>query len=184
MGKVVLFTGGSRSGKSVCAEAYVAALDRSVVYVATAVTADDEMRERVARHRARRPAEWQTLEAEVRVAARLGSVANGSAVLLDALSMLASNVLLGEEDDPELVLRDEVAALLQATYERDLTLVVVTDEVGMGIVPAYPLGRRYRDLLGQANQQVAVAASEVYLVIDGIAVDLRRLEAVFAQRPV
>ncbi len=183
MGKVVLFIGGSRSGKSACAERYAVGLGDSVVYIATAAVGDDEMRERVGRHQARRPGAWRTVEAQTDVADALADVEQGAIVLLDSLTLLASNLLLAHEDEPEPLLQAEIDRLLAVAQEHDLQVIVVTDEVGMGVVPAYPLGRRYRDLLGLANQHLAAAAAEVYLVVAGIAVELRRLEAAFTGRP-
>ena len=182
MSKIVLFTGGARSGKSTRAEQYAARLDAPVVYFATAQAGDDEMRERIVHHQSRRPAHWRTLEAPISVAATLTSLEAGSIVLLDCISLLVSNLLLANETAPEPVVDDEIAALLEAVRVRNLTLIAVTNEVGMGIVPAYPLGRVYRDLLGRANQQVASVADEVYLVVCGIPVELKAIEAVWARQ--
>ncbi len=183
MSTVVLFTGGARSGKSQCAERYAARLSEQVVYVATAAAGDDEMRDRIARHRARRPPTWFTREAPANVAAVLTDLPAGSVVLLDCLSLLVSNLLLANKSDPEPAINRELADLLATVGQRDLMLIAVTNEVGMGIVPAYPLGRQYRDLLGLANQRVAAVAAEVYLVVCGIPVDLRALEAAWNRTP-
>jgi adenosylcobinamide kinase/adenosylcobinamide-phosphate guanylyltransferase len=102
-------------------------------------------------------------------------------VLLDCLSLLVSNLLLAHETNPEPAITQEIGALLTTVRERDLILVVVTNEVGMGIVPAYALGRVYRDLLGWANQRVARAADEVYLVVCSIPVELKALEAAWTR---
>jgi adenosylcobinamide kinase / adenosylcobinamide-phosphate guanylyltransferase len=181
MSTIVLFTGGARSGKSTRAEQYAARLNAPVLYIATAQAGDDEMRDRIARHQERRPPDWHTLEAPTEVAAALAALEAKTVVLLDCLSLLVSNLLLAHEDNPEHPIEQEIGALLTIVRERDLTLVAVTNEVGMGIVPAYPLGRVYRDLLGWANQRVARAADDVYMVVCGIPVELKALEAVWTR---
>jgi adenosylcobinamide kinase/adenosylcobinamide-phosphate guanylyltransferase len=181
MSKIVLFTGGVRSGKSARAEQYAARLSQRVTYIATAQAGDDEMRARIAQHQRRRPASWTTVEAPAAVAGTLARLETGAVALLDCLSLLVSNVLLANESDPAPAVDAEIAALLAAARERDLMLIVVTNEVGMGVVPAYPLGRAYRDLLGRANQQVAAVAAEVYLLVCGIPVEIRALEAAWAR---
>ncbi|HYF65110.1 MAG TPA: bifunctional adenosylcobinamide kinase/adenosylcobinamide-phosphate guanylyltransferase, partial [Herpetosiphonaceae bacterium] len=175
MSTIVLFTGGARSGKSRRAEEYAARCGRPVTYVATGAAGDAEMAERIRRHREQRPADWPTVEAPHAVAAALRELAPGGVALLDCLSLLVSNLLLAVEGDPQPAVEAEVAALLAAAAERDLTLIVVTNEVGMGVVPEYALGRAYRDLLGRAAQRIAAAADEVYLVVAGIQVELRAL---------
>jgi adenosylcobinamide kinase / adenosylcobinamide-phosphate guanylyltransferase len=178
---LTLFTGGARSGKSARAEQYAARIGGPVLYLATAEARDAEMRQRIAHHQERRPPGWATREEPLAVAAVLEGVAPGTTVLLDCLSLLVSNLLLANEHDPEPVVESEVAAIIAAVHTRDLRLIVVSNEVGMGIVPAYALGRVYRDLLGRANQRIAAAAAEVYLVVCGIAVELRALEAAWAR---
>ncbi len=179
--RIVLFTGGARSGKSARAEQYAAQCGEQVIYIATAEARDDEMRARIGLHQVRRPATWITHETPLAVAPLLATLAPGSVVLLDCLALLVSNLLLANEANPQPSVEQEVAAILAAAHERDLTLIIVTNEVGMGIVPAYPLGRIYRDLLGRANQQVAAAAAETYLLVCGIPVEIKALEAAWAR---
>ncbi|PMP82888.1 MAG: bifunctional adenosylcobinamide kinase/adenosylcobinamide-phosphate guanylyltransferase, partial [Chloroflexus aggregans] len=138
---------------------------------------DDEMRLRIEHHRQRRPSTWRTIEATTHLATVIAELPVGTVVLLDCLSLLVSNLLLANESHPEPAIEREITDLLAVVPQRDLTLIAVTNEVGMGIVPAYPLGRRYRDLLGLVNQRVAAVATAVYLVICGIPVELRALEA-------
>lgn len=183
MSVLTLFTGGARSGKSARAEQYAARLGGPLLYLATAEARDDEMRQRIAHHQARRPPDWRTREEPLAIAAVLSELAPGTTVLLDCLSLLVTNLLLAHEHDPEPVVERELTAILAAAQTRELRLIIVSNEVGMGIVPAYPLGRIYRDLLGRANQRVAAAAAEVYLVVCGIVVELRALEAAWARAP-
>ncbi len=182
MTRVVLFTGGARSGKSASAERYAGLQGAPVVYVATAEIGDEEMRERIALHRRRRPEAWSTIETPHDVAAALHELEPGTVVLLDSLTLLVSNLLLAHEDDAQPALDREVEELLVVARTRALMLIVVTDEVGMGLVPEYPLGRRFRDLLGGAAQRIAAAADEVYLVVAGLPVDLQQLEAAWSRR--
>lgn len=187
---LTLILGGARSGKSSYAEALAPKLGRPVLYVATAEALDDEMRDRVAAHRASRPAEWATLEAPLRVGAALRSApeATGAGViLLDCLTLLVSNVLLSLEGEggPEALELDtglaraavqgEVEALLEAQRVLDAHLIVVSNEVGLGLVPPYRLGRVYRDCLGWANQALAHIADRAILMVAGLPVDLEAL---------
>ena len=188
--RLIVILGGARSGKSAFAERLAASSERSVAFIATAIAGDDEMRERIARHRTSRPKEWHTLEepldlaGAVRIASNLAEV-----LLLDCITLWLANWLFqqyGTNDEEEFAssalfdegaLNKEVGALLEAVnfLAPNKTLIVVTNEVGLGIVPAYPLGRVYRDALGYVNQCLARAANRVYLMVAGMAVDIKRL---------
>lgn len=171
-----LILGGARSGKSSYAEALAAERGERILYVATAQAWDEEMTLRIANHRAQRPAAWQTLEAPRDVGQAIGnalSIYKPDLILLDCLTLLASNIIIAlPENVTELTasaaLQVEVDALLAAYAQSDAAWIVVSNEVGLGIVPAYPLGRVYRDALGRANQRLAAAAAEVLFMVAGL----------------
>jgi adenosylcobinamide kinase/adenosylcobinamide-phosphate guanylyltransferase len=179
-GSLVLVTGGARSGKSAFAERLAASRGGGVLYVATAEAGDAEMAERIAVHRARRAADWLTLEEPLEPARTVRAHAGPErTVLLDCLGLLVSNVLLaeGEAGDPaaRLTRLGEELIALAGAGGRDV--ILVSAEVGGGLVPTSALARRFRDLLGDLNQQVASAADQTFLVVAGLAVDLRALAA-------
>ena len=188
--RLIVILGGARSGKSAFAERLAASSERSVTFIATAIAGDDEMRERIARHRASRPKEWHTLEEPLDLAGAVRTASNlAEVLLLDCITLWLANWLFqqygtNEEEEfassalfDEGALKKEVGALLEAVnfLAPNKTLIVVTNEVGLGIVPAYPLGRVYRDALGYVNQCLARAANRVYLMVAGMAVDIKRL---------
>lgn len=172
--RVILVTGGVRAGKSRYAERLARELGGDdVVYIATGIATDGEMAARIARHRAARPTAWATIEAPRAAGVALREAA-AAVVLLDCLTFLVANAVTdafeaGEDAARESALA-EVAALLAAADARAGTLVVVTNEVGLGVVPATPLGRWFRDALGEANQRVAARAERVVLMVSGLEV--------------
>lgn len=174
--KLFLVTGGARSGKSRYAEELVESFGDKVSYVATLEAGDAEMSRRVERHKSRRPRSWRTVEAPLDVVEAIAG-SEEPVVLLDCLSGWVSNLLLAHEDDGEEEVLDTVVGaveeLLSMVRESEKTVVVVTNEVGSGVVPAYPLGRWYRDVLGLANQRVAAEADAVCLMAVGIPLVLK-----------
>jgi adenosylcobinamide kinase/adenosylcobinamide-phosphate guanylyltransferase len=178
-----LVLGGARSGKSSYAEMLAGEQGGDVLYVATAEAWDDEMRRRIEAHKAQRPAHWHTVEAPrhpgAAVTAALsgalpvGPMAAARAVLVDCLTLLANNILIAlpehaTEADATAALLAEVDELLAARQAGDADWIIVSNEVGLGIVPAYPLGRLYRDALGRANQHIAGLADTVVFMVAGI----------------
>jgi adenosylcobinamide kinase/adenosylcobinamide-phosphate guanylyltransferase len=216
-GRLILVTGGARSGKSTYAERLAAQLAEPrggrVTYIATSQAYDDEMAQRVSAHQSSRPETWTTVEcplevpAAVRVAAAgtLGRGAGpaGSAgapvILLDCITLWVTNLLFsggafggseppedGYNYDKDLLPPDEeraaaarafaaVDGLVAAVVETGVTLVAVTNEVGLGVVPEYPLARLYRDQLGWANQRLARDADGLYLLVSGYPLDVKAL---------
>jgi adenosylcobinamide kinase/adenosylcobinamide-phosphate guanylyltransferase len=170
---LTLILGGARSGKSAYAEKLAAAWGQHVLYIATARAGDEEMAQRIAAHRLARPAAWQTLEAPDHVGAALAEIKDAPEVLLlDCLTLLTSNILLALEAEPQAVIeaavQAELEAILAARARLDAPLIVVSNEVGLGLVPPYPLGRVYRDLLGRANQYLAERANRVIFMVAGL----------------
>jgi adenosylcobinamide kinase/adenosylcobinamide-phosphate guanylyltransferase len=179
VGRLVLVTGGARSGKSRLAEGLARAGRQPVVYLATAEAGDAEMRARIVAHQQRRPPDWETLETPTQVGRAIAALpAPPGTVLLDDLGLLVTNRLLAlcGESAPTLgtasaldaALISEIDELQAARESRACDLIVVTNEVGLGIVPATPLGRVFRDALGQANQVLAARADAVYLLVAGL----------------
>jgi adenosylcobinamide kinase/adenosylcobinamide-phosphate guanylyltransferase len=173
-GQLTFILGGARSGKSHYAEHLAARLGRRVLYVATAQAGDDEMAARIAAHQAARPADWTTLEADTETGRAIQAQPPvHEVVLLDCLTLLASNVL-GRLAEPveaaaaDAALNLEIDGLLQAYGTRPAHWLVISNEVGLGLVPAYPLGRVYRDALGRANQRLAATADNVLFMVAGL----------------
>ena len=184
MGKLILILGGARSGKSTYAEKLASSLGAHATYIATAQALDAEMEERIANHRRNRPETWQTREIPFEVGKKLLETPPGpGVVLLDCLTLLVSNLLM-QISDPEgeieaqaaaLLVENEINYLLKAVQNLPNDWLIVSNEVGMGLVPPYPLGRAYRDLLGWANQRLASQADQVVFMIAGIPMRLTPL---------
>ena len=177
--RLTLILGGARSGKSSYAQKIAAERGNTVLYVATAEASDGEMATRIAAHRAERPTHWQTLEASRDVGAAIRSQSNHhQIVLLDCLTLLANNVIVPlpepvSEDAATRALKKEVDELLNVYRESNAEWIIVSNEVGLGLVQPYPLGRVYRDALGRANQQRAAIADEVILMVAGLPLKIK-----------
>jgi adenosylcobinamide kinase/adenosylcobinamide-phosphate guanylyltransferase len=177
--ELVFILGGARSGKSSFAERLAAQSER-VLFVATAEAHDDDMKQRIAAHRNARPENWDTLEEPVELSSSLSTSAKGyDTVLIDCLTLWVSNLLLKDESAPGVqseILR-RTHELLEVYEKQDATWILVSNEVGLGIVPPSRLGRVYRDLLGRVNQVAACRADKVYLMVVGLALELKSLGA-------
>lgn len=159
---ITLVLGGARSGKSRFAESFVKSLPRPWIYIATAEAHDDEMAARIAEHQARREAGWQTIEAPHDLADAIREAPKGAVVLADCLTLWLSNIMHGPFD-----IDRAMAQLEHALQTRENATVLVSNEVGLGLVPETPLGRAFRDAQGRLNQQIAALASRVVLVVAG-----------------
>jgi len=181
-GKLFLVLGGTRSGKSEFAEKIAGQLGQRVVYLATAAAEDDEMAERIKLHRKRRPKNWETVEEPREILKVLQKSRAGDVFLLDCLTFWIAN-LLAENDlkNGRKKLADDRSHIidrvndLAGVVEKGVNMVVVSSEVGLGLVPENPLGRKFRDLTGKANQILAKKADKVFFTIAGIPVELKKL---------
>lgn len=187
MADIVLVLGGARSGKSRFAQELALALaQREVLFVATAEAGDAEMERRIVRHQESRPQEWRLLEVSQNVgAALIEDSGTEPVVLVDCLTLLVTNVLMecerrGIAEVEERVL-GEVRSLIEAVRRRSGVVIIVSGEVGSGLVPPTPLGRSFRDQLGWANQRLAAEAGSVHLLVAGLAVPVKPLSTTVEQ---
>ncbi len=182
MGRLTFILGGARSGKSAYAQRLAEKHGGRVTFIATATAGDDEMAARILQHQKERPANWLTREIPHGIASAITSAPTSDTgtelVLLDCLTLLVSNLLL-QDDSPKIDemaattrVETEISGLLALIQNRDVDWIIISNEVGLGLVPSYPLGRIYRDLLGRANQQLAACAKEVFWMVAGIPIPI------------
>ena len=168
MAEIILVTGGARSGKSALAERLAQSRGNKVIYIATSEPFDDEMQSRIDRHRARRDAGWRTVDAPLELPDMLVQTDGDAPRLVDCLTMWLNNLIFHNRD-----VADEVDRLIEVISEQQADLVMVTNEIGSGLVPQTAEARKFRDLAGELNQMVAQAASQVYLSVSGIPVKIK-----------
>ncbi len=172
--RLTLILGGARSGKSDFAQALAQKRGGAeVLFVATAQALDGEMQSRIQHHRAGRDARWNTLEAPRSIANELRSAPPARIVLLDCATLWVSNVLLAEEFNATASVLAELEELLAWHRNSDAELIVVSNEVGMGLVPPNEMGRAYRDLLGAVNRKLAGSADQVFLLVAGLPIEVK-----------
>jgi adenosylcobinamide kinase/adenosylcobinamide-phosphate guanylyltransferase len=185
---LTLILGGARSGKSDLAVRLAAASGRPVLFVATLEPGDDEMRARIATHRAARPSGWRTVEAPIALLETLAAEARaGDCVLVDCVTLWISNLLLAAfgDGEPAASELDAATATITALATKladwcaavDGDVIAVSNEVGAGVVPTYALGRAFRDALGAVNRVLAARADQVYSMSAGLALELKSLGA-------
>lgn len=177
MGQMTLILGGVRSGKSRFAQDLARELGGDdVLFVATAEACDEEMSRRIDMHQQSRPDTWRTLEQPCGIGKVIAEISpSPRVVLLDCLTLLISNIVLQYEegvDLPEAHMRAEIADLIRTVKQQDSTMIIVSGEVGMGLVPESRMGRLFRDLLGWANQLIASEATSTYLMVAGLPINV------------
>ena len=183
--RIVFIIGGARSGKSSYAQEMAGSISGKVLFVGTAEPLNEDMQTRIEKHQRERPASWQTLEASTNIAEEITChIGDAGVVLIDCLTLLTSNLILGEErgfagekeiDEKadENRAMAEIEALIEFMNKSDATFIIVSNDVGLGLVPENQLGRIYRDVLGRVNQLVARHASEVDFLVAGIPVKVK-----------
>jgi adenosylcobinamide kinase/adenosylcobinamide-phosphate guanylyltransferase len=175
--QIILLLGGARSGKSHYAQQLAGELGSKVLFVATGEALDDEMEARIAEHRKSRPGNWRTLEITTGIGKKIEKqIGDAEVVVIDCITLLISNLLRGEPENKaaEKIVRAEINELINTMDRLDACFIIVSNEVGMGLVPENKLSRIYRDLLGKANQLLASDATEVYLMLACLPVQVKR----------
>ena len=172
--RITLILGGARSGKSSHAQSLAEATGRSVTFLATAQALDEEMTSRIETHRLERPAGWETVEIPCDIAPHVSQI-KSEIVILDCVTLLVSNLLmqfvkddLVDEKPFMLAVKKEIEGLIAAIHEQKQEWLIISNEVGLGLVPPYQMGRVYRDALGWANQRLAREADRVLFLVAGI----------------
>lgn len=186
MGKIILVTGGARSGKSTYAEKTVAEMGDTIGYIATAKVTDEDMARRIDHHKAQRPSEWETFEIfkDFHLLRNNKAYMACDTLILDCITILVTNLMFEGETDydtcsmdeveaVEKMIRNELKTLIDLVRETNQNLVIVTNEVGLGLVPPYRLGNLFRDIAGRMNQMIAKEADEAYFIVSGLAMKLK-----------
>ncbi len=183
--KNILIIGGARSGKSRFAQELALKLGEPVLFVATAVAGDEEMQHRIEEHQRARLATWITLEVTTHVGNQISQkIGEARVVIVDCITLLVNNIFsqyidqTSEQIDASLIAKkvtSEISELVECINHIDASFIIVTNEVGMGLVPANKMGRLYRDLLGKANQLLAQGVDEAYLMVAGLPVQIKPL---------
>ena len=167
MGKLIFITGGTRSGKSDLAVNSAKSVKKRKLFIATCIPEDKEMEKRIMLHKKKRPSSWETIETKKELLSVLKEKTKSDIVIiLDCLTLFISSLLM--EKSEEGVIRGEVEAIIKVAKEGKATLIIVSNELGSGLVPASKLGRDFRDIVGFCNQMVAAAADEVDFMVSGI----------------
>lgn len=176
---LIFITGGARSGKSAYAVELAKRHGGRTAFIATAVAGDDEMEQRIQLHQASRPPAWTTVEEPIKVAEAISGVAvNHQSIIVDCLTLLVSNLIFATPQEPvnpehEQSILKAIKQIAETAKNTASTVIVISNELGMGIVPDNALARYFRDVCGRANQLLAAAADEVYVCFSGIPVRIK-----------
>ncbi len=172
MGEIIFILGGARSGKSSFAESLAKESSDNVAYVATYVpcTTDDEMKERINHHQKSRPNFWKTYEEGYNIAPLLKNI-DSEVIVIDCMTIYTSNLLLADKTEEEI--KANIAQIIFSLKDVEYKAIIVANEVGLGVVPESPLGRKFRDIAGRVNQAIAKEADSVYFIATGIPLKIK-----------
>lgn len=174
--ELVLILGGARSGKSSFAQRLAGMVDGKVIFLATAQAGDDEMVKRIAMHKASRPSSWRTIEEPLELDCVLQREATSADVILvDCLTLWLSNILIRDGESAEAEVLRQADNILDNYQRGNTSYIMVSGEVGLGLVPPYPLGRDFRDIMGRMNQKLAQSADKVFILLAGIPLEIKSL---------
>jgi adenosylcobinamide kinase/adenosylcobinamide-phosphate guanylyltransferase len=172
--ELVLVLGGARSGKSSFAQQLAARSDSKVLFLATAEASDDEMVKRIAKHKQSRPAAWVTIEEPLRMASTLMKENQSyDLAIVDCLTVWLGNMMFHNTDVSEEKIMQEVSAVLRSYKNGSCSYILISGELGLGVVPENPMGRLFRDIHGRMNQEIAQEADKVFLMIAGIPLEIK-----------
>lgn len=186
VGKLIFVTGGARSGKSTFAEQTVKSFGQRIVYVATAIPFDDGMKDRIIKHKLSRPGEWLTIEDYKNFDKHLSTpeVIAADGIIFDCITVMITNLMMEPKVDFEMVdmtfvnnleatIQKQIETLIETVKKHNFNIVIVSNEVGLGLVPFYKMGNFFRDIAGRVNQKIAAEADEVYFTVSGIPMKIK-----------
>ena len=188
MKKIILLLGGARSGKSHFAQEYARKNGEKVLFVATATAGDEDMRLRIVKHKKDRPSNWRTLEATTEIGIQIeANAGDAELIIIDCITMLVNNIFSRYDErqfdtmsnavlEKEVI--TEIEQLQQCLKKVNASFLIISNEVGLGVVPDNRMGRLYRDILGRANQMLAQTADEVFLLVAGIPISVKPNETI------
>ncbi|GAU77347.1 bifunctional adenosylcobinamide kinase/adenosylcobinamide-phosphate guanylyltransferase [Fusibacter sp. 3D3] len=186
MSQIIFITGGARSGKSTFAEQTVKSFGENIIYIATAIPFDEGMKDRIKKHKESRPKTWTTIEAykDFDQHFDMAEVKAADGIIFDCITVMVTNLMMAPKVDFEMVdmdfvnelelkIQDEVDQLIATVRKRNLNIVIVSNEVGLGLVPFYKMGNFFRDIAGRINQKIASEADAVYFTVSGIPMKIK-----------
>lgn len=173
MSDIIFITGGARSGKSNFAVKLASKAEGKIAFIATAIAVDEEMKRRIILHKESRPKEWTTVEEPLDLAKAIESVSDHDVIIIDCITLYLSNLMFNADLIDEELILDEVRKMIRSAKSFHGTVIIISNELGMGIVPQNRIAREFRDIAGRANQIIADTANKVYVCFSGIPIQIK-----------